>query len=395
MYNTLCCRNVNLVIAERRQFVFMFEIPSRVFFGRSVAAQVGSMACGLNAKDALVICDKGVKAVGIVTPILQSLQDAGIAVNIFDEVTPNPTDTLINEVVEYAKTLMVDIIIAVGGGSTLDTAKAINVLLSNPGPIHLYEGMDRVKHEPRPLIAIPTTAGTGSEVTSFSVITDSKKSRKMVIGGRHVGATIALLDPELTVNLPPTITAATGMDALTHAIEAHFSTNASVMSDVNALKAIELLYANLEIATTKGSDIIARENVMMGSLLAGFAFNSAVLGLAHAIAHPLGALFHVPHGIANAIVLPYVIAFNGQNNTEKIINIGKAMGLALEDSTADYIPHKIMELNDRLGIPRLKKYVGKSDFSSIVCSALNEPSLETNPRKVEDKDILAILESSF
>jgi alcohol dehydrogenase len=373
----------------------MFEIPSRVFFSRSITRQVGSIARGLNAKDALVICDKGVRAAGIVTPILQSLEGAGIAVNVFDEVTPNPTDVLISEAAEYAKTLTIDIIIAVGGGSALDTAKAINVLLSNPGPIGLYEGMDMVKHKTGPLIAIPTTAGTGSEVTSFSVITDCENDRKMVIGGRHVSATIALLDPALTVKLPPTITAATGMDALTHAIEAHFSTNASVMSDVNALKAIELLYVNLEIATTNGSDVIARENVMMGSLLAGFAFNSAVLGLAHAIAHPLGALFHVPHGIANAIVLPYVIAFNGQNNIEKILNIGKAMGLGPEDSSVDYIVHKIMELNNRLGIPSLKNYVAKSDFSSIVCKTLNEPSLETNPRKVESKDILAILERAF
>ncbi|MBP2628898.1 MAG: alcohol dehydrogenase [Firmicutes bacterium] len=375
--------------------MLVFEIPSRVIFGQSAASQIGSIVRTFNAQAALIICDQGVKAAGIMRPIFLSLQEAKIAVSVFDQVTANPSDSLIAEAAEYAKNLSVDIVIAVGGGSSLDAAKAINILLTNDGPIQIYEGMDQVKHQTLPLIAIPTTSGTGSEVTSFSIITDSLNKRKMVIGGKFVGATIALLDPELTVKLPPAITAATGMDAMTHAIEAHFSSNASIMSDVNALKAIELLYENLEIAVKNGDDIEAREAVMLGSMLAGFAFNSAVLGLAHAIAHPLGALYNIPHGVANAMVLPYVVAFNGQGNGIKITNIGKAMGLADGEMTADQVAKKIAELNTRISIPKLRKYIQKSDFSSIVSEALVEPSLLTNPRKVEAQDIQAILENAF
>ena len=372
-----------------------FEVPSQVIFGRSVADKVGMIAQEINIRNALIICDQGVKAAGIVTPVIQSLEDAGIAVRIFAEITANPSDTLVTEAVKFAKKLSVDALVAVGGGSSLDAAKAINILLTNPGPIRSYEGMNQVKCETLPLISIPTTSGTGSEVTSFSIITDSVNSRKMVIGGRYVGSRIAILDPELTFKLPAGITAATGMDALTHAIEAHFSTASSVMSDVNALKAIELLYTNLETATNNGRDIKARESVMMGSLLAGFAFNSALLGLAHAIAHPLGAVFDVPHGVANAMVLPYVVAFNGQECKRKAINIGIAMGVEPEVAGAAYLEQKILELTQKIGIPRLREYIEKSDFQVIVEATLKESSLQTNPRKVEGNDVFAILENAF
>lgn len=372
-----------------------FEVPSQVIFGRSIIGKIGNIAREINTSNALIICDQGVKVAGIVTPVIQSLENDGIVVRVFDQVTANPSDNLVTEIAEFAKRSPIDVLVAVGGGSAIDAAKAVNVLLANPGPIQLYEGMNRVKSETLPLISIPTTAGTGSEVTSFSIITDSVNSRKMVIGGRYVGSRIAILDPELTLKLPAEITAATGMDALTHAIEAHFSTISSAMTDVNALKAIELLYLNLEIATKKGTDINARENVMLGSLLAGFAFNSAVLGLAHAIAHPLGALFHVPHGVANAMVLPYTVSFNGQKCKEKVVNICKAMGLESEGVTADYLEQKILELNQKIEIPRLRQYIDRSDFSALVEETLKESSLLTNPRKVEGKDILAILESAF
>jgi len=384
-----------MVIEIGGTFVLVFEIPSRVFFGQAAANQIGSIVRTFNIQAALIVCDQGVKAAGIMTPILLSLEEAEVTVNVFDKVTANPSDSLIAEAVEYARNLSVDIVIAVGGGSSLDAAKAINILLTNDGPIQRYEGIDQVKRQTLPLIAIPTTSGTGSEVTSFSIITDSENKRKMVIGGKFVGATIAVLDPELTIKLPPAITAATGMDAMTHAIEAYFSTNASVMSDVNALKAIELLYENLEIAVKNGSDIAAREAVMLGSMLAGFAFNSALLGLAHAIAHPLGALYNIPHGVANAMVLPHVVAFNGQGNEDKIINIGRAMNLADGELSADQIAKKIDELNARISIPRLNQYIQKSDFALIVSDALVEPSLMTNPRKVKSQDILYILENAF
>jgi len=375
--------------------MFTYEIPCKVIFGQGVSGEVGKIAKDLGAKSVFVVYDQGIKQAGIADEVIKALQQEELEVNVFEEVMANPTDGQIAEAASRAKKLAVDTLIGLGGGSSLDAAKAINILLTNDGQIQEYEGVNLVKEKPLPLIAIPTTAGTASEVTSFTIVTNTAKKKKMVIAGCNVGAAVALIDPNLTINLPAHITAQTGMDALTHAAEAYLSVLATPLTDVNALKAIELIYNHLETCVKSGTDSEAREKVMMGCVLAGFAFNSAVLGLAHGIAHPLGALFNIPHGLANAIVLPEVMAFNGQAVPQRIVEIGQAMGLTRDDLTVDAIVTKVKELNKKIGIPGLYETdVKQADFDMLAKATLLESCLFTNPRKVEYADVIGVLERS-
>lgn len=379
---------------------FMFGIPSFVHFGAGVAGKLGAIASGMGAKKVFVVYDKGVKAAGIVDGLLASLNAAGIATEEFDGVQPNPTDVLVEEAATLARAASVDAVVAIGGGSAIDVAKAINILLSNPSPISRYEGINAVSIPCKPLIAIPTTAGTASEVTAFSVVTDTMRTKKMVIGGQFVGATLALADPLLTVGMPPQITAATGMDALTHAIEAYVSKAAMVPTDVMALKAIELISQNLAQAFAHGTDIEARSGMLLGSMLAGFAFNSAVLGLTHSIAHPLGAHCHLPHGIANAIGLPFVMEFNALVVPERFRDIAVAMGIDVagmsDVEAAQSAVVKVKGLNKVLGIPTLSACgVGRDMFDRLAEDALQEAATFFNPREASKEDVLAILEQAY
>jgi alcohol dehydrogenase len=285
-------------------------------------------------------------------------------------------------------------------GSSIDCAKAINILLTNPSPINQYDGLNMVKNPTKPLIAIPTTSGTASEVTAFSIITDTKRLKKMVIGGQFVGATMAFADPLLTIGMPPGITASTGMDALTHAVEAYLSKGASIPTDVNALKAISLIYNNILAATNNGNNIEARANMLLGSMLAGFAFNSAVLGLVHSIAHPLSVHCNLPHGVANACVLPYVVEFNAEEFPERTKDITAAMGLKIEglsiQEAAKLGVEAIKKLSQDLKIPTLKEAgVKKEEFDRIAEDALKEISTIFNPREATKEDILNILEKAY
>lgn len=379
---------------------FMFGIPSFVQFGCGVAKQAGEVAKQLGAKKVFFVYDKGVKAAGLTDVVLGSLKDAGLEVLEYDGVLPNPPDTIVEEAAQKAKAFQADVTMALGGGSSIDCAKAINILQTNPSPINQYDGVNLVKNPTKPLIAIPTTSGTASEVTAFSIVTDTTRLKKMVIGGQFVGATLALADPEMTVGMPPAITASTGMDALTHAIEAYVSKGAMVPTDLCALKSIELIYNNLEKATKNGQDLEARENMLLGSMLAGYAFSSAVLGLVHSIAHPLSVHCGLPHGVANAVGLPYVMEFNSVAVPEKTKNIGLAMGLDVADKTdeeaAAITVEAVKELSKKLKIPKLSDLdVPKDLFDRLAEDALNEISTLFNPRDVTKEDVLQILEKAY
>ncbi len=282
----------------------------------------------------------------------------------------------------------------------MDCAKAINILLTNPSPINQYNGINLVKFPTKPLIAVPTTSGTGSEVTAFSIITDTTNIKKMVIGGQFVGATFALADPLLTVGLPSKITASTGMDALTHAIEAYVSKGAMIPTDVYSLKAIDLIFNSLAEATLNGSNIQARTDMLLGSMLAGFAFNSAVLGLVHSIAHPLSAHCGLPHGVANAVGLPHVMAFNAEVVPERTKDIALAMnldvaGLSPEDASKVAV-EKIKALSKEISIPSLKELgIDKDIFPTIAKDAIAEISTMFNPRSATEEDVMAILELAY
>jgi len=379
---------------------FMFGIPSFVHFGEGASKKLGEMALGMGAKKAFVVYDKGVKAAGIVDGLLASLQAAGIESIEYDGVLPNPPDTQVEEAAAIARAANIDIIVAVGGGSSIDSAKAINILLTNPSPINQYAGLNMVKVPGKPLIAIPTTAGTASEVTAFSIVTDTAQTKKMVIGGQFVGATIALADPLLTVGMPPKITASTGLDALTHAIEAYVSKAAMIPTDVMALRAVSLICNNIVTATKDGSNVEARSAMLLGSMMAGFAFNSAVLGLVHSIAHPLSAHFHLPHGVANAIGLPYVMEYNAQTAPARFKEIAAAMGIdvtGMSDAAAAQAAVELVKnFNKELEIPTLKDCgVTKDMFDRLAEDALQEISTLFNPRDPSKEDVLAILEKAY
>lgn len=379
---------------------FQFSIPSFITFGEGSANKVADIISDLGGKKVFCIYDKGVKNAGIVDNIVNTIKEAGIEVIEYDGVLPNPPDTIVEETAQKIKKINVDVLVAIGGGSSMDCAKAINILLSNPFPINQYDGLNLVKNPTKPLIAIPTTAGTGSEVTAFSIVTDTKKMKKMVIGGQFVGATFALLDPLLTIGMPPAITASTGMDALTHAIEAYVSKGSMIPTDVNALKAIELIFKNLNIATKNGKNIEARTNMLLGSMLAGIAFSSAVLGLVHSIAHPLSVHCGLPHGVANACGLPYVMEFNSKVVPDKMKDIAVAMGLDVEGlPTADAAKaavDAVKQLSKEIEIPTLKEAgVKKEQFDRIAEDALKEISTIFNPREASKKDVLKLLEKMY
>jgi alcohol dehydrogenase class IV len=379
---------------------FMFGIPSFVQFGPGVAKKAGEIAVGLGARKVFFVYDRGVKAAGMVDGVLSSLKQAGLDILEYDGVLPNPPDTVVEEAAAKAKEFQPDVTVALGGGSSIDCAKAINILQTNPSPINQYDGLGLVKVPTKPLIAIPTTAGTASEVTAFSIVTDTIRKKKMVIGGPFVGATMALADPELSVGMSPALTASTGMDALTHAIEAYVSKNAMIPTDVNALKSMELIYRNLPEATRNGQNLEARSNMLLGSMLAGFAFNSAVLGLVHSIAHPLSVHCGLPHGVANAVGLPYVMEFNAVAVPEKTRDIALAMGLdvagkSVKEAAAAAVA-AVLELSRELKVPTLRELsVPRDLFDRLAEDALQEISTIFNPRDVTKEDVLAILEKAY
>ena len=382
---------------------FQFGIPSQVRFGNGAIKNIGQIINELPAVKVLLVYDQGVKQAGIVEKVISHLKKSNVEIVEFSDVVANPPDTILEKGADLAKKERVEALVAIGGGSSIDAAKAINILITNPGPINQYDGINTVKNPTKPLIVVPTTAGTASEVTAITVITDTKRQKKMVIGGQHCGASIALVDPELTIGLPPAITASTGMDALTHAIEAYVSKFASIPSDINALKAIELISNNLEEAYKNGSNIEARTNMLLGSLLAGYAFNSALLGVVHAIAHPLSVYCGLPHGVANATTLPYVMAFNGRDKNVQKRNrdIASAMGInidgLLDEEASSEALLAVKALSNKVQIPTLSELGVKRDQFDVLAEATlrEEVSIMANPTEVTKEDILGILEIAY
>lgn len=381
---------------------FLFSVPSRIIFKSGAAKELKDIIADFNVQKVLCVYDKGIKDSGIAERITTPLIDGGINVITYSEVKADPSIQNVMDGYKLAAKEQIELIIAIGGGSSMDCAKAINILLTNGGSIEDYEGRNMVKKPTKPLIAIPTTAGTGSEVTSFTVISNVESQKKMVIGGKNCGCDIALVDPELTLSLPPTITAATGMDALTHAIEAYVSKNTNIPSQINALKAIELIIQNLEKAVNDSTNIEARSNMMLGSLLAGVAFNSAGLGMVHAIAHPLGAMFKIAHGVANAMALPYVVAFNSnlEDIRKKHVEIAKSMNIVVEDKTPEEVSkelvQKIHDLSREINIPTLKELgIKEEELMSIAESVLKENSMKFTPRSATKNEILEVLYAMY
>ena len=334
-----------------------FMIPPVVITGIGASQRVGEEAQRLSANKALIVTDKGIAKLGYIQKIVESLDVAGISHCLFDGVTPDPTLQNIQDGLKIYQEGTCDIIVGIGGGSAIDCGKGIAISLTNDADLASYMGVDKVNNPGAPLIAIPTTAGTGSEVTKIVVITDTESNIKMMLSSPNLLARVALVDPALSVTMPPAFTAAVGIDALTHAIEAFISKRAQPITDALALDAIRLITQNLKQAYMDGSKITARENIMIASTMAGMAFSNSSVALVHGMARPIGAYFHIHHGLSNAILLLESMKFTLPETIERYAHIAIAMGEKCEGRSAEeqsgMAVKAIQNLLESLQIPRL------------------------------------------
>lgn len=321
-------------------------LPRVMHIGRHASQRIAETLKGLNCKTPLLVTDKVMVELGYSAAIVNVLEEAGIDVDVFSDTVPEPTVSSIRKGVDALKTKPYDCIIALGGGSPIDSAKAIAILGKYGGEMRDYKFPRVVNEAGLPIVAIPTTAGTGSEVTRFTIITDEDTTEKMLCVGLGFMPTAALVDYSLTQSLPARVTADTGIDALTHAIEAFVSRKANLYSDAQALSSMALIAPNLRTVFADPSNETARESMMLGSTLAGIAFSNASVALVHGMSRPIGAAFHVPHGLSNAMLLPTVTAFSIPGAASRYAQCARAMGVASQSDTDDAANQKlILELN--------------------------------------------------
>ena len=378
--------------------VTYFQSPSRLVMGAGAVAQAGSEAVRFGTC-ALVVTGRGSsKKNGSLDKVTASLEAVGVKAVVYDQVPSDPDLPSVDNGVALAKAEGCDVIVALGGGSPLDAAKGISMMLANPGKIVDYEFKAPEKAGPA-IIAVPTTAGTGSEITRFTVITDTERVVKMLMQGPGLIPTVSILDPELTLTMPASVTAATGMDALTHATEAYLSSLATPLTDIHALAAIRLIAGALVPATLNGNNVAARQDMLLGQMEAGYAFGNASVGLVHAMARPLGAHFGVPHGKANALLLAPVMAYNRPAAPERFARLAEAFGenaagLSVREAGLKAVA-AIETLFKETGLPaRLSDYgIAEADLDRLTKDSAASGSCAFNPRVPDEKDIRAIFAS--
>jgi alcohol dehydrogenase class IV len=381
--------------------IHKFSNPTEIVYGTGSIRQLASLVEKEQAKKVLVITDPGVWQAGLVQEVETQLHEVGIEYEIFAEVEPNPSVDTVEKAFQQYCALGADMIIAMGGGSAIDVGKAVGVLATNGGTITQYEGIDTFTHSIAPLLAIPTTAGTGSEVTLFTVITDTKRDYKLTVGGRKLAPAYAIVDPALTLTMPRSVTASTGLDALVHAIESYTSLAAYPLSETLALEAIRVISANLRQAVFNGANLAARENMLYGSLVAGMAFNNTRLGNVHAMSHPVSAMFKVAHGVANSILLPHVMEFNVYAVPEKFRSIAEAMGYRTDGlplmEAAKLAITAVKELAADIGIPSSLRDVGVREdaIPQMAQDAMKSGNIAVNPRKTTEADIRMLFEKAM
>jgi alcohol dehydrogenase len=380
---------------------FQFYFPTLLKSGNGLARKAGQLLKPFLREKLLVITDEGLIRSGVLEGFFQSLAEAQIPFEVFSGVEPNPSTEVLDQAVDFLKARGCDAVIGVGGGSSIDTAKGVAAMATNSGSILDYEGYDRLPNAPLPIFAVPTTSGTGSECTASTVFTNKQTLFKTVIVSPLLFPKLAILDAELTWKLPPAITAATGMDALTHALESYVSRQANPISQAMAIQAIRLISSNLRKAYFVGADADARENMLLGSFLAGVAFSQSKLGNVHAISHTFGGVFNIPHGIANATLLPYVIGFNLPACPEKFREIAIAMGqdvTGLDDlDAARKVVDFVVELNAALGIPDNIRDLGVDlDFlPQMVSDSMRSGNVLVNPRLTTAADVESIITRAY
>ncbi len=381
-----------------------FRVPQVVITGSGSSKQVGEECKKLGLKKALIVTDQNLVKLGIPDGVKESLQQNGVEHATYDGVNSEPVIEHVQEGLEAFRGNGCDFLLAVGGGSPMDTSKAISAMAANRGSIEDYMGQGKIPEKGRPVIAVPTTAGTGSEVTPFSIITDTRRDVKMLIGSPFLTPAIAVVDPQLTISLPQDITAATGIDALTHAIEAYVSVKVQAMSDVLALAAIELIAGNLEQAWSDGKNLEAREKTMMGSLMAGMAFSNSSVALVHGMARPIGAYFHVRHGASNAALLGTVMEFSLEGNPARYARIAEAMGVKAgglsELEAAQRGAEAVKKLIKDVRIPSMRELGVDKEKLEQLAPKMSEDAIASgspgnNPRQATKEEIIELYKVAY
>ena len=374
----------------------IYYVPSINLMGAGCLNDLGATVNDLGFKKAFVVTDNFLMSNGVANKVLNVLEGYGIGYEVYSEVVPNPTCKNVHDGLNILKGTDCDFLVSIGGGSPQDTAKAIGILATNGGEIKSYEGVNVSKNKSMPIVAVNTTAGTSSEVTINYVVTDEERHVKMVMVDKNSLATVTVNDPELMVEKPASLTAATGMDALTHAIETIVTPGAYPVSDATALSAVKIIFDYLPRAVENGHDIEAREQMVYAVFLGGIAFSNAGLGNVHAMAHQLGGIYNLPHGVCNAMLLPYVEEENAKYVPEKFVSIANVLGYDVEGKSAQecaaFVVKSMKELAKKVGIPATLGELGVNEvnFDLLAENAMKDICAPGNPVEFTKEQIIGL-----
>jgi alcohol dehydrogenase class IV len=377
-----------------------FHAPE-IVFGHGSLAEAAHAAVRLGARRPFVVSDPGVVEAGWPAELLAGLGAVGLRPRLWTDLTPNPKDHEIEAGYQRYAEHGCDVVLGLGGGSVIDAAKGVALLAANGGRILDYEGIDRIEHPIPPLIMMPTTSGTGADVSQFCIVTDTVRHTKITIMGRALVPDVSVVDPRLLVTMPDWLNAATGLDALTHGIEAFVSLAHGPLTDHHALQAIALVKGNLTQTMLRPQDTTARSSMAQAALEAGLAFTNAILGATHAMSHQVGGMLDLPHGVCNGVLLPHVIRFNGGDEPERFVPIAQAMGLdvagAPADEAVELVAAAVRELADEVGVPKGLGALGVTldDVPRLAQLTLGDACLTTNPRGASVEDIAALFRAAL
>lgn len=380
--------------------VLKFHAPE-IVFGQGSLGEVAHSALRLGARRPMVVTDAGLIETGWVAQLIQSLEDQGLEPTIWSALTPNPKDVEIEAGHASYQESECDVLVAIGGGSVMDAAKGIAVLAGNGGSILDYEGVDRATRPIPPLVMVPTTSGTGADVSQFCIVTDTARSRKITILGRGLVPDITVIDPRLLTTMPEWLNAATGLDALTHGIEAFVSLGHNQLTDHHALRAVTMVTSHLARTMDVPSDIVARTSMAQASLEAGLAFTNAILGATHAMSHQVGGLLDLPHGVINGVLLPHVIRFNAEADPLPYVAIATSLGLEEARGPAEEaalaVAARVERLARQVGVPKGLGDIGVSehDIDVLATNALRDACMSTNPRPATHHEMAELFRAAL
>lgn len=380
---------------------FEFYVGAKALFGRGLVDSIGEEVKKLDVRRAFIVTDRVIAGNGLSGRVEKGLARGGVEIcGRYLDVPPNSELAIVRDLAEDARRAGAEALVAVGGGSVIDTAKAADIMLTEGGDILDWQGVNLLERPLKPIVAVPTTSGTGSEVTSFAVVKDHEGQAKIHFNSPFLVPRLAVLDPEMTASMPPKLTAVTGFDALTHAVEAYVAQNAEPITDALALHAIRIIKEHLPRAVAYGADLPAREQMLLASHMAGIAFNCAGVGVVHAVAHVLGAIHDVPHGVANALMLPDGMKFNMPAATPRYADVARALGVtatATESELAHYAVDAVRELRRVIGLPERLRDVGvpEEGLERVAAEALLDGAIYFNPREATEDELLTMVREAF